>query len=122
MNRSRRTMLTGALAAAGTLALGGLARAAVAKPRVIKVVAKKFAYSPNRIEIKTGESVVLEFTALDFVHGFSLPDMNVRADLPPGQVTRVPLQPTTAGSFTFLCDNFCGDGHEQMNGTIVVRG
>ena len=119
MNRSRRTMLTGVLAAAGTLALGGLARAA-AKPRVIKVVAKKFVFTPNHIEIKAGEAVVIELTALDFVHGFNVPDMNVRVDLPPGQVTRVPLKPATAGRFPFLCDNFCGDGHEQMNGSIVV--
>jgi heme/copper-type cytochrome/quinol oxidase subunit 2 len=22
--------------------------------------------------------------------------------------------------YDFLCDNFCGSGHEEMNGTIVV--
>jgi heme/copper-type cytochrome/quinol oxidase subunit 2 len=24
------------------------------------------------------------------------------------------------GTFTFLCDIFCGDGHERMQGTITV--
>jgi len=32
----------------------------------------------------------------------------------------VRVVPEKAGRFTFLCDNFCGDGHEDMNGVIVV--
>ena len=28
--------------------------------------------------------------------------------------------PDKAGTFIFLCDVFCGDGHEGMNGTLVV--
>ena len=90
------------------------------KERVIKIQAKKFVYTPNRIMIKTGEAVVLEFTALDFMHGFNIPDWKIRADLIPGQVTRVPLKPESAGEFDFLCDNFCGTGHEEMNGKIIV--
>lgn len=121
MNGARRQLMAAALAAAGTLVVGSAARAAVARPRVIKVVAKKFNYTPNRIELKTGEAVVLELTALDFVHGLNIPGMNVRLDLPPGQVTRVPLHPGVAGSYAFLCDNFCGSGHEEMSGTIIVR-
>jgi cytochrome c oxidase subunit 2 len=38
----------------------------------------------------------------------------------PGQVTRVTLKPDSAGEFDFLCDNFCGTGHEEMNGEIIV--
>jgi cytochrome c oxidase subunit 2 len=40
----------------------------------------------------------------------------------PGQETRVPLVPDKAGSFGFLCDVFCGDGHEDMEGTLVIEG
>jgi heme/copper-type cytochrome/quinol oxidase subunit 2 len=25
------------------------------------------------------------------------------------------------GAYAFLCDNVCGDGHEQMNGLLVVQ-
>jgi len=91
------------------------------KERVIKIVAKRFAYSPNQIVLKTGESARLEFTALDFTHGFKIPDLGIRADLPPGKVTVVSLTPQKAGSYDFLCDNFCGSGHEEMNGRIVVK-
>jgi cytochrome c oxidase subunit 2 len=52
--------------------------------------------------------------------GFSLPDFQTRADIVPGKVTRLRFTPDKAGSFTFLCDIFCGSGHETMNGTLNV--
>ena len=90
------------------------------KERVIKIVAQRFQYSPNEIVLKKGLPVVLELTALDFVHGFKIPDLNIRADLPPGKVTRVRITPEKEGVYDFLCDNFCGSSHEEMNGRIVV--
>jgi cytochrome c oxidase subunit 2 len=52
--------------------------------------------------------------------GFSMPDFDVRADIIPGQVSKLRLVPDKVGTFTFLCDIFCGSGHETMNGTITV--
>lgn len=90
------------------------------KERVIKIQAKKFTYTPNRIVLKKDQPVVLELTALDFTHGFKIPDMNIRADIPPGKITMVRLTPDKAGQLDFLCDNFCGSGHEEMNGAFIV--
>jgi cytochrome c oxidase subunit II len=89
--------------------------------QVIKIVARRFAYTPNEIVLKKGQPVILEFTAIDFVHGFKIPDLNIRADLPPGKVTRIPITPEKAGVYDFLCDNFCGTDHEDMNGRILVK-
>ena len=88
--------------------------------RIISIEAKRFSFTPNRIALKKGEAVVLEVTALDFAHGFNIPDMNMRTDLIPGKAVRVPLTPETTGEFPFLCDNFCGSGHEQMEGALIV--
>jgi cytochrome c oxidase subunit 2 len=124
MNKSRRQLLLGA-AGVGALAIAGVAAAksatAKTKEKVVKVEAKKFMYTPNRIVLKKNQAVVLEITAIDFTHGFKIPEWNIRADLPPGQVTQVHLKPDTVGEFDFLCDNFCGDGHEGMSGKIVVE-
>jgi hypothetical protein len=30
------------------------------------------------------------------------------------------VRPERAGTFAFHCDVFCGDGHEEMSGRIVV--
>lgn len=118
MNR-RRLLIA---AAAGLLAAGGgaVALAAGRKEKVIKITARRFTYLPNQVTLKKGEPVVLEFTSADVVMGFNAPDFNVRADVVPGQTARVRLVPDKVGTFTYLCDIFCGDGHEQMNGTIRV--
>jgi len=115
----------------GTLCLASIALATIGaahsaapksgKERVVKIVAKRFAYTPSEIVLKTGVPARLEFTSLDFVHGFKVPDLDIRVDLPPGRVTIVKLTPLKAGTYDFLCDNFCGSGHEEMGGKIIVK-
>jgi cytochrome c oxidase subunit II len=114
----RRLLLGGAALLAGAAA--GVRVVAQSKERVIPVVARKFVFLPNVIKLKKGEPVVLEFTAPEVVMGFNVPDLKLRADIIPGQVARVRFTPDREGTFPFLCDIFCGDGHEGMSGTIVV--
>jgi cytochrome c oxidase subunit 2 len=117
-NPKRRVLL----AAAGAIGLSTLTAyvAAGPKERVIKVTAKKFDYTPSEISLVKGEPVVLEFTTQDVVMGFNAPDFGVRTDIVPGKVSQVRLTPDKTGTFSFHCDVFCGSGHEDMNGTIVV--
>ncbi|HZE59025.1 MAG TPA: cupredoxin domain-containing protein [Burkholderiales bacterium] len=111
-------------AAAAILAAGGAATYVVAQPKekVIKITAKRFDYTPGNLTLKKGEAVVFEFTSKDVLMGFNLPDFNLRADIIPDKVTRVRFVPDKTGTFTFLCDIFCGTGHENMNGKITVVG
>ena len=118
----RRTLL----GAAGALALSSVAVLAFAKPRpkpkqrVIKVIAKKFEFVPREIRVKQGETVLLQFTAPEVPMGFSLPDFGLRADIMPGKLATLRLTADKTGSFDFLCDVFCGSGHEDMSGTLIV--
>ena len=89
---TRRTLMWRALGLSAAPLLAVLGRRAIAQPaepQVVKLVAQRFHYTPGEIRVKAGQPVVLEFTSLDFVHGFSMPDLHVRADLPPGVVTRM---------------------------------
>ena len=88
---------------------------------MVKIVAQRFHYTPGEFRVKAGRPVLLEFTALDFVHGFNMPDLKVRADLAPGAVTRVALPAAVAGTYDFVCDNFCGEQHEEMHGRMFVE-
>src|SRR4051812_35323512 len=115
--RLTRRALVSAAAAALILGTGTLARS---QPRVIKVKVRRFAFTPNHIELRKAEPVTIELTTEDIVMGMSIPDFKVRADIVPGQTSRLDFTPDRAGTFAFLCDIFCGDGHEGMSGTLVV--
>ncbi|HYS14105.1 MAG TPA: cupredoxin domain-containing protein [Burkholderiaceae bacterium] len=117
---SRRRALQGALAAAGAALLRASGAQGTAEPRVIQMTARRFVYEPNEIPLKVGERVVVAINSVDFVHGMNIPDLGKRLDLVPGRVTRLELQPKAPGVIDFVCDNFCGDGHEEMHGRFVV--
>ena len=121
MNHKKKILLTGVLLASALLSGLVYTRVnAVQTDRVIRITAKNFQFSPESITLKKGEPVVLEISSGDRKHGFSLRAFGVRTDVLPGNVSRIRLTPDKTGKFTFSCDVFCGDGHEEMTGTIIV--
>jgi cytochrome c oxidase subunit 2 len=114
----RRRWLKRGGAVALLLLGGGLLRAQ--QPRVIQVRVKKFTFTPAVINLTRGEPVLLEFTTGDVLMGFSCYDLAVRTDIVPGKTSALALTPAKSGRFDFVCDIFCGDDHEDMQGTIVV--
>jgi cytochrome c oxidase subunit II len=123
MNLKKRVLITVALLASALLSgLVVYTRAnAVPPEKVIHITAKKFDFSPDSITLKKGEPVVFEISSGDREHGFNLRAFGVRTNVSPGRVTRVRFTPDKTGKFTFSCDVFCGDGHEEMTGTVVVN-
>jgi cytochrome c oxidase subunit 2 len=123
MDRRQALKRGGAIALLGILPAGAAtARRTVASgnAQVIEVLAQRFRFTPNEIALRSGQPAVLAIRSLDFVHGFKVPELGIRFDLIPGTVTRVAIKALAPGRYDFLCDNFCGGGHEEMNGTIVV--
>jgi cytochrome c oxidase subunit 2 len=115
-----------AVIALGVVALIGAWIMAMPRPthsaqeQVIRMTAKKFEYSPSEITVKKNVPVVLEINSLDRDHGFKLREFGVRADIKPGETTRVRFVPNKSGRFPFQCDVFCGSGHEDMGGELIV--
>ena len=123
MHRKKRVLIAGALFMSATI-ISGLAlyvRAnALPGEREIQLTAKKFEFTPDTITLKKGEPVVLVVSSEDRKHGFNLRAFGIRADVAPGGTARIRFTPDKTGKFTFSCDVFCGEGHEDMTGTIVV--
>src|SRR3989442_7463625 len=123
MKRTIGVTIMGVRGARG-MAAGGRRFAAAAVPpgaeQVVHITAKRLEYTPSEIMLKRGVPVILELTALDRDHGFKVPEFGVRADVKLGEVARVRIVPDHTGRFEFRCDVFCGDGHEDMAGEIVV--
>jgi cytochrome c oxidase subunit 2 len=122
MNHKKRILLTGVLLASAVVSGLLIYTSANAVPveRVIHITAKNFQFSPDSITLKKGEPVVFEISSGDRKHGFNLRAFGLRSDVLPGKVSRIRFTPDKTGKFTFSCDVFCGDGHEEMTGTVVV--
>ena len=113
------------LAAAALFAAAATAAYVAAQPvasdePVIRITAKKFEFIPHDVTLKKGVPVILELVTQDVFMGFNAPDLGVRADIVPGKTMRVRVVPAKAGKVEFLCDVFCGSGHEEMSGLITV--
>ena len=111
-----------ALAAAAAILVVLAARVGADEaPRTIAVSAKRFEFAPNQITLKKGEPVTLRVTSEDVTHGFFSRQLKIDADLAPGQTAEVPLTPAAAGTYTIICDHFCGAQHGNMKLTVVVE-
>lgn len=90
-------------------------------PRLIKITASRFQFSPGRIVLKKGELVTLQLTSTDRAHGFLLRALKIDTDIVPGKTTDVIVNPQLAGTFKAICDHYCGLGHGNMKMTVVVE-
>jgi len=90
--------------------------------QVVHISASSFEFKPSEITVKKGVPVVLEIASQDHHHGFRLSEFHLRADIQPGVTEKIRFVPDKSGKFNFLCDVFCGEGHEEMSGTLTVIG
>ena len=89
--------------------------------RVIDITAQRFSFTPSQIALKKGETVKLRLTSQDVTHGFFSRPLKVDEDVEAGEAKEITLTPQTAGTYTIICDHFCGANHGNMNITIVVE-
>ena len=90
-------------------------------PKVVEITAKRFEFTPKEVTLKKGEPVVLRLKTEDVTHGFLQKKLKVDTDIEPGKTTDVTITPDTPGTYTVICDHFCGAGHGNMKMKIVVE-
>src|SRR5262249_36297162 len=119
--RSARTRLGLVLS---FFALSGVAYAAdepdPQTPREIKVIARKFAFVPKTIQVKKGEKIRLLVTSEDVDHGIAIKEYDIDQVIKAKQTKTIECTADRAGKFEFVCSVFCGDGHPDMTGELIV--
>lgn len=85
------------------------------------ITAHQFAFEPSTIRVKQGDAVRLYLTSADVGHGISIPDFGVNLQGPVGQEVSVDFIADRTGTFRFFCNVFCGSGHRDMTGTLIVE-
>ena len=92
-----------------------------AEPRVIDVIAKRFAFEPAIIEVSEGEPIRLRVTSGDGLHGFQIKQFKIGKEIPRGtEAVVIDFTPTAVGRFPILCSEYCGEGHDDMKGMLIV--
>lgn len=76
--------------------------------------AKRWEYTPSVINVKKGQKVKITINNTDTKHGINLPDFNVSGE------NSVEFVADKVGEFEFACNIFCGQGHKDMKGKIIV--
>ena len=72
------------------------------------------------IEFEKDQTYRLHLSSMDWQHGFSLQPVNINLQVHPGYEMVTTLMPTETGEFTVVCNEFCGIGHHNMTGKILV--
>lgn len=98
---------------------------ASAEPKVFEVVARRFAFEPGTIEVIEGDRVRLLVRSADGPHGVEIKAFKVKKAVPrakPGDApVTIEFVAATAGEYPILCSEYCGNGHNDMTGALVVR-
>jgi len=90
-------------------------------PRTVEIVATRFNFEPSRIEVTEGERIKLVVTSGDGVHGIGIKKFKVEKKVPRGgDPVTIEFVATAVGEFPILCSEYCGDGHEDMKGMLIV--
>ena len=81
---------------------------------------KRFSFEPARVEVTEGERVRLVVTSGDGVHGIEIKKFKVNKKVPARRRGHDRIRRLGGREFPILCSEYCGDGHEDMKGMLVV--
>lgn len=110
----------GAIAA---LTVGGIRPSAqTTEPRVVEITARRFSFEPPEVEATVGERLQLVVRSADGVHGLEIKKLKIKKEVPRGgEPVTIDFTATTEGSFPIMCSEYCGNGHDDMRGMLIVR-
>jgi len=67
-----------------------------------------------------GKKYVMQMTSTDVIHSFAIPAFYVKQDVVPGLTSRLWFEPIQVGTFRITCNEYCGNKHSGMLGTVRV--
>ena len=92
------------------------------EPRIIEITARRFAFEPSEVNATVGERLRLVVQSADGVHGLEIKKLKIKKEIPRGgESVTIDFAATTEGSFPIICSEYCGTGHNDMSGMLIVR-
>lgn len=90
--------------------------------REFSVRAKRFQFSPGRIEVTQDDMVKVTFTADDIAHSFTVDEYRIAKRAEAGQTVSFEFRADKPGTHPIYCNLTNDDGCRRMHGELVVRG
>jgi cytochrome c oxidase subunit 2 len=104
------------------LALGGAAgQDQGTSVRPFEITARKYAFTPARIEVSEGDVVRIALSTDDIAHSLTIDAYRIAKRVNPGHPTSFEFRAEQAGTFPFYCNLKIDDGCRQMRGELVVK-
>lgn len=97
----------------------------------VRVVAKSwswtFQYEDGRtttnqlfVPVDTPVRLIMTSEINDVLHSFFVPNLRIKKDLVPGLYTNIWFKPEIVGQYQIFCTEYCGAGHSEMLGKLIV--
>lgn len=86
----------------------------------IYMIARLWSFWPI-LELEKDKTYRLHLTSMDYGHGFSLQPANINIQIVPGYEHVITVTPNQAGTYSVVCNEFCGINHHSMVGRIYVK-
>ncbi|WP_322617945.1 cytochrome c oxidase subunit II [Pseudomonas sp. BIC9C] len=75
----------------------------------------------NEVHLPLDRPVKVLLRAKDVLHDFYVPQIRSKMDMVPGMVSYFWFTPTKTGKYETLCAEYCGVGHYNMRGHMIVE-
>jgi heme/copper-type cytochrome/quinol oxidase subunit 2 len=89
--------------------------------RAFAVSARRYAFTPDRLEVWQNDLVKLSFTAEDIAHSFTIDAYRIAKRAGAGQTVTFEFRADQPGTFRFYCNLAIDDGCRKMSGELVVK-
>lgn len=113
-----RLILAAALASALSLAV--VAQEQAPNRRAFTIVAERYHFSPDRIEVSKDDLVKITLRSADQPLSFAIDAYRIVKRVGGGQTVAFEFRADRAGTFPFYCSMASDDRCKEMKGTLVV--
>lgn len=87
----------------------------------VHMVAQAFSFMPGEVYLPEGAEATFYVTSRDVIHGYKVQHTNINVELIPGEVSTFRHTFREPGEHHIVCNQYCGIGHHNMQGKIVVE-
>ncbi len=74
----------------------------------------------NDVRVPVGAPVLVQLASVDVIHSFALPNLRVKRDAVPGEITKLTFEAREEGEYEIACAQHCGPNHYKMRGVLTV--